>query len=75
MKKTTFLKFLKLFLGPQRLSDLMRESLRAAPLAPVLSQDHLLSLNRRLDKIMAFITDCFKEHGVEGVLINDINMV
>jgi hypothetical protein len=44
---STLIKIVKLYLGPERLSDLMRESLAKDSLAPILTEPHLYALDKR----------------------------
>jgi hypothetical protein len=41
IRYSTLIKIVKLYLGPERLSDLMRESLAKDSLAPILTEPHL----------------------------------
>jgi hypothetical protein len=43
---SAFIKIVKLYLGPERLSDLMRESLAKNSLAPNLTEPHLYALDK-----------------------------
>ena len=44
---STFIKIVKMYLGPERLSELMRESLAKNSLAPTLTEPHLYALDKR----------------------------
>ncbi|KFP01462.1 Protein FAM20A, partial [Calypte anna] len=58
IKKTTLLR-LQLLAEPEyQLSDVMRESLLQDPLAPVLTEPHLLALDRRLQLILKAVRKC-----------------
>ncbi|XP_073516468.1 pseudokinase FAM20A isoform X1 [Phyllobates terribilis] len=52
-----------------RLSDVMRESLRADPLNAVLAEPHLTALDRRLQKVLEVVQQCVRTFGEEAVLI------
>jgi hypothetical protein len=47
IRYSTLIKIVKLYLGPERLSDLMRESLAKDSLAPILTEPHLYALDKR----------------------------
>lgn len=65
---TTFYRLLQLQLNPTRLSTLMRCSLYRDPLNPILLDPHLEALDRRLEKVLQVIRDCFQSHDVSDVL-------
>lgn len=58
IRKSTFLKYLKLYIGPERLSSLMEKSLAHDPVAPVLLPGHLNALDRRIVKILQAVARC-----------------
>lgn len=60
IRKSTFLKYLKLYIGPDRLSSLMEKSLARDPVAPVLLPGHLNALDRRLVKILKTVAKCLE---------------
>ncbi|NXU13761.1 FA20A Pseudokinase, partial [Pardalotus punctatus] len=71
IKRTTFLR-LQLLAEPEyRLSDVMRESLLQDPLAPVLTEPHLLALDRRLQLILDAVGKCIDTFGEATVVAND----
>ncbi|XP_062990629.1 extracellular serine/threonine protein kinase FAM20C-like [Elgaria multicarinata webbii] len=72
IKKSTFLRLQLLAMEPYRLSDVMRESLAADHLSPVLSEPHLKALDRRLQKVLAMVNHCIKKGEREDVLLNDL---
>lgn len=51
-----------------KLSDVMRESLLQDPLSPVLTEPHLLALDRRLQTILKTVESCVEDHGEQWVL-------
>lgn len=53
--------------GP-KLSQLMRESLAADPVAPVLLEPHLNALDRRLTIVLSAVQDCVNKRHVQDVL-------
>lgn len=54
-----------------RLSDVMRESLKQDPLSPVLSEPHLLALDRRLQKVLRVVQRCIRRLGQDEVITKD----
>ncbi|EOA96648.1 Protein FAM20A, partial [Anas platyrhynchos] len=71
IKRMTWLR-LQLLAEPEyRLSDVMRESLLQDPLAPVLTEPHLLALDRRLQLILRAVRKCIDTYGEDRVVAND----
>uniref|UniRef100_A0A8B9D4L2 FAM20A golgi associated secretory pathway pseudokinase n=1 Tax=Anser cygnoides TaxID=8845 RepID=A0A8B9D4L2_ANSCY len=71
IKRMTWLR-LQLLAEPEyRLSDVMRESLLQDPLAPVLTEPHLLALDRRLQLILKAVRKCIDTYGEGRVVAND----
>uniref|UniRef100_A0AAY4ACM9 FAM20 C-terminal domain-containing protein n=1 Tax=Denticeps clupeoides TaxID=299321 RepID=A0AAY4ACM9_9TELE len=71
IKQSTLLR-LRLLARPQyRLSDVMRESLTLDPLWPVLTEPHLLALDRRLGRVLRAVQRCVKRLGEQGVVVMD----
>lgn len=71
IRKSTLLKYLRLYLGPERLSTLMEKALATDPIAPVLIQPHLDALDRRLNKILLEVAKCIETIPVDKVIIYD----
>lgn len=71
IRKSTLLKYIKLYTGPDRLSDLMEQALKSDPVAPVLIKGHLNALDRRLLKILKAVATCVETLPVKDVVIND----
>uniref|UniRef100_A0A668A556 FAM20A golgi associated secretory pathway pseudokinase n=1 Tax=Myripristis murdjan TaxID=586833 RepID=A0A668A556_9TELE len=71
IKRSTLLR-LQLLARPQyRLSDVMRESLEGDPLQPVLTEPHLLALDRRLQKVLKVVQRCIRRIGEAKVVTKD----
>ncbi|KAL2297817.1 hypothetical protein Nmel_016382 [Mimus melanotis] len=71
IKRSTLLR-LQLLAEPEYLlSDVMRESLLQDPLAPVLTEPHLLALDRRLQLILGAVGKCIDTFGEATVVAND----
>ena len=54
------------------LSDLLRQSLSFDLLTPVLTEAHLLSMDRRLRIVLQTVDKCIQEHGTEYVLVDNL---
>ncbi|KAM9210914.1 pseudokinase FAM20A [Dugong dugon] len=68
IKKKTLLHLQLLAQANYRLSDVMRESLLDDQLTPVLTEPHLLALDRRLQIILKAVEGCIEAHGEENVV-------
>ncbi|KAK7003452.1 Extracellular serine/threonine protein kinase fam20c [Biomphalaria glabrata] len=73
IRLSTLAKLLKLYIGPDSLSQVLRESLKADPSFPVLWEPHLDALDRRLGKLLSAISDCINVKGKawQDVVIDD----
>ncbi|KAK3604508.1 hypothetical protein CHS0354_037990 [Potamilus streckersoni] len=71
IRYSTFLKMTKLYLGPDKLSDLMRESMSSDSINPVLTDSHLNALDRRIAKIIRVIHDCIEQSPYTDVIVDD----
>nr|XP_020483406.1 extracellular serine/threonine protein kinase FAM20C-like [Labrus bergylta] len=79
IRHSTWLRLRLLSLPKYRLSDVMRASLSNDPLhkvAPLLSENHLTALDRRLKTVLETVDRCLKrateDGGRDGVLYHDI---
>ena len=71
IKRSTLLR-LQLLAQPEfRLSDVMRESLEGDPLYPILTEPHLLALDRRLQKVLKAVQRCVRRLGEDEVITKD----
>lgn len=71
IKRSTLLR-LQLLARPEfRLSDVMRESLKGDPLQPILTEPHLLALDRRLQKVLKTVQRCVRRLGEDEVITKD----
>uniref|UniRef100_A0A8C0W3A3 FAM20 C-terminal domain-containing protein n=1 Tax=Castor canadensis TaxID=51338 RepID=A0A8C0W3A3_CASCN len=68
IKKKTLLHLQLLAQADYRLSDVMRESLLEDQLTPVLTEPHLLALDRRLQIILQTVKGCIDTHGEHSVI-------
>ncbi|XP_001378988.2 pseudokinase FAM20A [Monodelphis domestica] len=68
IKKKTLLHLQLLAHPDYRLSDVMRESLLEDQLSPVLTEPHLLALDRRLQVILKTVEKCIQIHGEQNVV-------
>ncbi|MGH0136072.1 UNVERIFIED_CONTAM: hypothetical protein FKN15_019030 [Acipenser sinensis] len=72
VKRSTLLRLKLLSQAEFRLSDVMRESLLRDNLPPVLTEPHLLALDRRLQRILKAVQKCVKKYGEPHVVAEDI---
>lgn len=68
IKRKTLLHLQLLAQADYRLSDVMRESLLEDQLTPVLTEPHLLALDRRLQTILRTVEWCVEAHGEQSVV-------
>lgn len=72
IRKSTFLKLAKLYIGPERLSELLDKSMKSDPVYPILLQAHLNAIDRRVIHILRIVARCLEqEDSVDAVIIND----
>ncbi|XP_069012014.1 pseudokinase FAM20A [Embiotoca jacksoni] len=71
IKRSTLLRLQLLARREFRLSDVMRESLEGDPLRPVLTELHLLALDRRLQKVLRVVQRCVRRLGEDEVITRD----
>lgn len=55
----------------RKLSEGLKESMSSEPVFPILTQEHLDALDRRLKKIVTYVNDCIKKHGESVVIVPD----
>ncbi|XP_059167496.1 extracellular serine/threonine protein CG31145-like [Physella acuta] len=61
IRLSTLSKLIKLYSGPDSLSQIMRLSLHSDPLDPVLWEPHLDALDRRVSKVLHMVNNCIKD--------------
>ncbi|CAG04418.1 unnamed protein product, partial [Tetraodon nigroviridis] len=71
IKSSTLLRLHLLSRPGYRLSDVMRESLEKDALQPVLTEPHLLALDRRLQKVLRVVQRCIRRLGKDKVVTED----
>ncbi|XP_041364841.1 extracellular serine/threonine protein kinase FAM20C-like [Gigantopelta aegis] len=71
IRHSTFVKLGKLYSGPDKLSDMMRTSLSADDLTPILTDLHLKALDRRVNKILVVIVGCLQTKNYTDVIVDD----
>ncbi|XP_016056953.1 PREDICTED: pseudokinase FAM20A, partial [Miniopterus natalensis] len=72
IKKKTLLHLQLLAQADYRLSDVMRESLLEDQLTPVLTEPHLLALDRRLQIVLRTVEGCIAAHGELSVVASGL---
>eukprot|EP00079_Xenopus_tropicalis_P018435 XP_004920095.1 PREDICTED: pseudokinase FAM20A [Xenopus tropicalis] len=71
VKEDTWLRLRLLSRPEYRLSDVMRESLSRDLLETVLTEPHLLALDRRLQKVLQVVEECVQKHGEGSVIMKE----
>ncbi|XP_041671215.1 pseudokinase FAM20A [Cheilinus undulatus] len=71
IKRSTLVRLQLLTKHNYRLSDVMRESLEGDQLRPILTEPHLLALDRRLQKILRVVKRCVRRLGEDEVITRD----
>lgn len=71
IKRSTLLRLQLLAQPEYRLSDVMRESLQRDLLQPILTEPHLLALDRRLQKVLRMVQRCVRRLGEDKVVTKD----
>ncbi|XP_030256083.1 pseudokinase FAM20A isoform X2 [Sparus aurata] len=71
IKRSTLVRLQLLARPEYRLSDVMRESLEGDPLRPILTEPHLLALDRRLQKVLGVVQRCVRRLGEAEVITRD----
>ena len=71
IRYSTFMKLVKLYLGPEKLSMLMRDSMAKDRVSPILNEKHTRALDRRVIKILTAVHDCISANPYTDVIIDD----
>lgn len=72
IRNSTFLKLAKLYVGPERLGDLLDSSMKSDPVYPILLEGHLDAVDRRVLHILRTVAMCVKERrSIYKVIIDD----
>ncbi|XP_045180393.1 extracellular serine/threonine protein CG31145-like isoform X2 [Mercenaria mercenaria] len=72
IRKSTFLKLAKLYTGPEKLSELLDDSMKSDPVYPILLQGHLNAVDRRVVHILRIVAECVDAaKSPDAVIIND----
>ncbi|KAJ8313280.1 hypothetical protein KUTeg_009169 [Tegillarca granosa] len=72
IRYSTFLKLVKLYTGPEKLSDIMKNSLTNDAISPILTEPHLYALDRRVIKILKELYVCLKNGStIDEIFIDD----
>lgn len=75
IRLSTLAKFIKLYKGPDRLSEIMRSSLNSDPLSPVLMEADLEALDRRVGTLLKTVSDCLAQaRSWRDVVVDDLNI-
>lgn len=71
VRQSTLRRLLELHNGDQRLSEIMRRSLKSDPVYPVLTDAHLSALDRRLRVVLEVIRECVADRTADEVVVWD----
>lgn len=71
IRYSTFIKLVKLYLGPEKLSMLMWDSMKKDTVSPILTENHVRALDRRVIKILTAVHDCIQTNPYTDVIIDD----
>lgn len=71
IRYSTLQKLLKLYLGPEKLSDLLDESMKDDPVYPILTRGHLEAVDRRVLHILRAVYKCVQKYSVDIVVVDD----
>ena len=72
VRESTFTKLTKLYIGPERLSDLLDNSLKNDPVYPILTRGHLNAVDRRVLHILRTIARCVERSNTyTDVIVRD----
>lgn len=71
IRYTTFVKLVKLYIGPDKLSSVMRDSLAKDSISPILTEPFLFALDRRVIKVLKEIFTCLQDgKSIDDVIID-----
>lgn len=71
IRYTTFVKLVKLYIGPDKLSSVMRDSLAKDSISPILTEPFLFALDRRVIKVLKEIFTCLQDgKDIDEVIID-----
>ena len=65
------MKLVKFYLGPETLSILMRQSMKRDVVNPILTESHLVALDRRVMKILKAVHECIEYNPYTDVIVDD----
>ena len=71
IRYSTLKKLLPFYVGKNKLSDKMRESLSEDELDPIILEPHLHALDRRLDMVLRTVHKCVITNGFSNVVMDD----
>ncbi|XP_050391453.1 extracellular serine/threonine protein CG31145 [Patella vulgata] len=71
IRYSTFIKLVKLYRGPQTLSDVFESFASQETIAPILTKPHLTAMNRRVAIILQVVDKCLEDNSVDEVIVDD----
>ncbi|RWS29205.1 extracellular serine/threonine protein-like protein [Leptotrombidium deliense] len=69
IRRSTLKTLLSFYSGPLHLGEAMRQSMSGDPVSPVLTNDHLSALDRRVKTILEYIRKCVQRKSSKKVVI------
>ncbi|XP_022080603.1 glycosaminoglycan xylosylkinase-like [Acanthaster planci] len=73
VRRSTYFHLKELTQAQSRLSDLLRSAMSHDPIAPVITEDHLQAMDRRLETVLQTINKCIHDHGESRVLVDHLD--
>nr|CDJ86187.1 Protein of unknown function DUF1193 domain containing protein [Haemonchus contortus] len=73
IRPSTLSTLLQFYAEPQSLTKTLHASLSKDPVAPILAYKHYVAIERRLDKLMSFLLECFKQKPFERVVLTEFH--
>ncbi|KAH9421752.1 Golgi casein kinase, C-terminal, Fam20 [Dermatophagoides pteronyssinus] len=71
IRNSTLQRLIDLHNGQIPLSELMNKSMNVDPVSPILTNDHLLALDRRLPIILNVVRECTRKRPFQDVIVTD----
>ncbi|ESP03996.1 hypothetical protein LOTGIDRAFT_156599 [Lottia gigantea] len=71
IRYSTYMKLVKFYIGPQKLSEVWRHFADSESIAPILLRPHLIAMDRRVTIILQIIEKCLQDNPVDKVIVDD----
>ncbi|XP_022080840.1 extracellular serine/threonine protein kinase FAM20C-like [Acanthaster planci] len=73
LRRSTYLRLKELARPKSRLGHLLKSSMSRDPIAPVVTEDHMRAMDRRLQTVLNTINKCIHDHGERNVLVERLD--